>query len=148
MSIIEEKKLSTGAVMTITDESKKLAADRWLVKLQCVVTIPWAEWMDQYLDKNDGSYEDVRTSIEPIMYEMVKERNFIDHSEKEEMLLDIQAKIHENIGQYVDRPDFSNKVFHKQLQEWRDTQRLMASMPLENELGDVEEPDDFSACFK
>lgn len=148
MTIIEEKTLSNDALLTIIDESKKLAADRWLVKLRCLVTIPWSEWMDQYLGSEDGPYEEVMASLGPIEYAIVKERNFIDKGEKDNVLAVMQAMIHENIGSYIDHPDFTQKVFSKLLREWRESKKLKASMPIADEQNVVEEPSDFSGCFR
>jgi hypothetical protein len=147
MDIIEEKVLANGATLRILDECKKIAGDRWCIKLRWLTIISWADWMDQEVADEAMAYEEVRKSLEPISHEIVKERNFIAESEKDEIIAEMLAALRANIEHYLASPNFSKHCFVKHLQKWRETQKLMSMMKAE-ETGDGDEPADFSGCFR
>jgi hypothetical protein len=147
MEIIEEKVLANGALLSIVDESKKIAGDRWCIKLRCLTTISWAEWMDQYVAEEADPYEVVRKSLEPITHEIVKERNFIAQSEKDQIIAEMLASLQDNVEHYLASPNFTKNCFLKHLQEWREAQKMMSMMKAE-ETSDGDEPADFSGCFR
>jgi hypothetical protein len=143
------KELANGVTITYVDESKKLAADRWLVKLRCRATIPLQGWM-----WNSMLGEDPRTIFcrerlaGGLAHEIVMERNFIDKTERERLLAEMVCTLEETVLGYIGREAFVRQLFTRKLAE--STLHFDQQRP-EFLVDDVEEPPgpaDFSACFR
>ena len=147
MEILEEKKLSNEVIVTVQDESKKLAADRWLIKLRCVSTIAWSDWMDEIIEAKADINSEIRKDLEPIRYEIVRERNFVDERDKSKIVADMQSALLENIEKYMESATFAQNCFKKKLEEWREKEKLA---PVTNyaKMDEDDGPADFSACFR
>ena len=101
--------LGNGLILEIYDHSRKVAGDRWLVKMVAKVDI-----------STDYLTNDARGSSKPnfqidelkkffdvgIRYEQNRERNFISEKEKDNVFNDLLTSYLKSSQQYLSHPDF------------------------------------------
>lgn len=144
-----EKELANGAMVTYLDESKKLAADRWLVKLRCRVAIPLQAWMSDALSGEDPQTVFCREHLGgQLVHEIVVERNFIDETEKERLKAEMTERLEDATLEYLSREVFVRQLFTVKLAEAKDHYARQGWKPLAEDGDSTPEPDDFSACFR
>ena len=149
MELLIDKKLNNGMHLSFYNDSRKVAGDRWLVVLKLETSVPLTEKMldeisnsdecDFLLDKFNGN----------LSFVLERKRHFVDEKEVEGTLEDLMLLAENNWAEYLDRDDFAQQLFKKKLAEF-EAQFLLEKQTRLNEakVRDVEEPDDFSACFK
>ena len=110
--IIKKIKLNNGLELGFYDASKKIAGDRWLVKLTAKVEIPVAD----YLGDMPSSIhpDDIRKVLgEQVVFEKDMERNFIDDNEKEKVFKGFLESFLESSEKYLSASNFP-KQFGRQ----------------------------------
>ncbi|MCK5340802.1 MAG: hypothetical protein KAJ60_06985, partial [Desulfobulbaceae bacterium] len=60
--LLEEKQLTNGMLLTVFDQSKKIAGDRWNISLVCETTIPKAMLTD-FIDRQENVVDDEKQYI-------------------------------------------------------------------------------------
>ena len=147
MKQIEKRELANGIELVISDCSKKLAGDRWLVKLSCQASIPLTGWM---MERLAGEEREVAGELgDALTYELVMERNFIDEQQIEEVMGELLARVESNLLVYMEREGFVCKLFENRLAEIKEELIIRREMPAPAEPEEDEpEPADFSDCFK
>ncbi len=149
MNIIKKKKLSNGMALTVRDMSRKVAGDRWNVKVDCEAAIPVAP------DRFNGRQEDaellekIRARMgDTLVFSVTKERHFVAEDEKDAVLAGLVQQLLDNAATYIDRPDFPEKLFVARYEDARKHCQLVSRMqPVDS--GDEDDgPADFSACFR
>lgn len=145
-----ERELANGIRVTYLDESKKLAADRWLVKIRCRLTIPLQGWMSEALAGDDPQTVFCRQELDgQLLHEMVLERNFIDESEKGGLQEEMIERLEESVLGYLSREAFVRQLFTAKLTEVKERYARQGWSKVSPDEGDeTPEPDDFSACFR
>ena len=144
-----EKELANGMMVTYLDESKKLAADRWLVKLRCRVAIPLQDWMLDALSGDDAQTVFCRQHFAgQLVHEAVVERNFIDKAEKERLQQEMIERLEDATLEYFSRETFVRQLFTVKLAEAKEHYARQGWKPLADDGDNTPEPDDFSACFR
>lgn len=123
MALIEEQKLAGGMVVTIHDESRRLAADRWLVKIRCEVTLPLpAECLCDLAEEDIGLKAAVLSKLgDSLSFLVVRERNFIDAQEKAAVVAGMVASVRENMVGYLANPHFPARLFARRYRELRES---------------------------
>lgn len=143
------KKLTNGMTITYQDESKRLAADRWLVKLRCLAAIPLQGWMREALAGDDPPTVFSRERLGgQLAHEIVMERNFIDEADKERVLAELIAQLERTAFEYLAKETFVRQLFTIKMAE---ASRLYAQQGWTPKLDEEEDspgPADFSACFR
>ncbi|MGD8209276.1 MAG: hypothetical protein PVH37_17580 [Desulfobacterales bacterium] len=101
--------LGNGLILEIYDYSKKVAGDRWLVKMVAKVDISI-----DYLA--DNAFESSKLNLQVgelkkifdtcVRYEHQRERNFISEKEKDEVFNDLLTSYLESTQAYLSHPDF------------------------------------------
>ncbi len=141
------KQLPNGLILTYIDESKKIAMDRWQIKIRCVASLPLNETMRAVLhefspEEREFIYNKLAGDLR---YEQVWERQFVDKDVKEQVMAE-ELERSEKLFPYLGQADFGEKLFKQRLSELRQSfkQRPLPSDPAST----IPEPDDFSACFK
>lgn len=141
--------LANGIHVSFYNLSRKIAADRWLIKVKCDALLPLR---DDFAD----SVEDTEFRIfvkdrckNGLVFTVVKERTFIDESEKDDLLSEMLAQLEKNSLQYVGSELFPEKFLERKMEDFKNEFRVRQEMAKvkKNEEED-EEPVDFSACFK
>ena len=144
-----EKELANGMTATYLDESKKLAADRWLVKLRCRIAIPLQGWMLDDMTGDDPQTLFCREQFDGCLaHEIVMERNFIGATDKERVMADIIERLEDTVLGYLSKEAFIRQLFTVRIAEF--TQRYAQQGWIERleENENISEPTDFSACFR
>ncbi len=147
MSEIFFKTFDNGLYVRIIDLSRKVAADRWLVKVEARVAFQ-AECLDllrgQFPDVDPGDWQEL---AEGPLLELTRERNFIDQKEVEEVRDRMVERFRENIIDYLADPSFPVKLVTRRLEDIA-RQRLLRQATAEAEVEDDEGPADFSHLFR
>lgn len=100
--------LSNGLILEIKDESKKIAKDRWVVRLRALIDIPL-----KYIDRDD-----IKAELgENVIYEKRRERNFIAETEKDAVFNELTQSFVNMSLKYLAHPDFPKKFILKKYNE-------------------------------
>lgn len=148
-NILLTRKLPNGIRVTFYDMSKRLAADRWLVKVRCEAVLALApedygiiddlELLDALKQKFAGG----------VTHTIVRERNFIDEREKDAICQELLSQLEENAFVYLGGERFPASLLEKKIGDFRkefELERKRSAVA-----GAVDEDDgpaDFSACFR
>ncbi len=151
MELIERIEPADGMVVTIHDESKRVAGDRWLVKIRCEATMPLPRSCVEALVEEDGALKAAVLARlgDRLTFAVVKERNFIDAREKEAVLTGLVDNVRQNVLGYLASPNFPGRLFANRYAKLREScllERHYQGLPK----ADEEEPGpaDFSALFR
>jgi hypothetical protein len=151
MKIISEQKLDNSLCVKITDQSRRVAGDRWYIKVVCEVRLFLT---DRYFEtrQQDGPEQlfAIRRLLgDEIGMELVQERNFIDAAARPEVVSGMLASVAENISGYLSSDAFPARLFAIRYGEAKKlSQAEMILNRDEREETDDEGPADFSACFR
>lgn len=150
MEPIIEKKLANGIKITVTNHSRQIAVDRWYIKIICRCSMVITD--DLYISIGSDSMElidCIRHQLgDQAELEMVRERNFVDEAEKEQVIAEILDKINENISGYLSAEQFAQKLIIKCYNEAKADCQLEKSAVHEDHDEDEDGPADFSECFR
>jgi len=150
MKVISEQKLANSLFVKIIDQSRRIAADRWYIKIVCEVRMSLTDehFANRHDDTPELSSAARRKMGDEITMEIVKERNFIDDAAKEEVIQDLLAGINDNVSAYLASEAFPDRLFNIRCRE-SIKQCAAKGRPVSDELvSDDDEPADFSACFR
>ena len=154
MKIIEQRSLANNMKLTVYDQSKKMAGDRWLIKIICEAELPVDEKFFSCLPEEDLALQaEVReTMAGSVKFLVTKERTFIAETERVSLVERMVSEILTNMVTYLNRPEFPERLFARRYEEIRtacSTARHYRSLPDQDLDGDADDgPADFSACFK
>ena len=143
------KKLDNGLLVRIEDHSRKVAGDRWYIKLVCTAS------MDVDREKlkacGNGDPELLSRISEHIGQEISKdfllERNFVDDRDKDGVVEELLSRIKENINIYLAAERFPEFMLTDRYQEASKICRTLVGRMEPEDPVDEEGPADFSACF-
>ena len=154
MDIIEQRRLENNMTLTVHDQSKKMAGDRWLIKIVCEAELPVDDGFFLRVPEEDLALQaEVREAMAgSVTFSVIKERTFIADTERAALVERMVTEIMGNMVAYLNRPEFPDKLFARKYAELREacaTARHYRLLQEENFEGDTDEgPADFSACFK
>ena len=139
--------------MTVSfrDESKKMAADRWLIKLKCEASLPLTESYFDHLSLDDTDFliflrERLGSNLS---YVISKERTFVDEKNKDKIYGDMLTELQENTVSYIGSSLFPQKLFESHFEKLKKEYAVKKEMDmLEEDAEDDDGPADFSACFQ
>ncbi len=147
--LLHARKLENGIHVSIYDMSKKLAGDRWLVKVKCEATFDLREdFLENIHDVELKSY--VKQHYQQgLTHTIFKERIFIDEADKKDVRELMLCQLDENALAYMAGESFPQKFFDMKMDA------LKKDLAIKKEMDKVaitpdedDEPADFSACFK
>ena len=154
MEIIEQRSLENNMTLTVYDQSKKMAGDRWLIKIICEAELPVDEEFFSRISEADIALQaEVREVMAgSVKFSATKERTFVAETERASLVELMVADILTNMVTYMNRPEFPERLFARKYEEIRlacFTARHYRSLSGEDRDGDDDGgPADFSACFK
>lgn len=155
MDIIEQRSLENNMRLTVYDQSKKMAGDRWLIKIICEAELPVDDgFFSRVVEADLALQAEIREKMAgSVKFSAVKERTFIAETERAALVELMVADILTNMVTYLNKPGFPEKLFARKYEEMRkacDTARHYRRLQEEDRDGhDADEgPADFSACFK
>ncbi len=148
-NIIISHKLENGLIVDIIDKCRLIAGDRWYVKIICQTTGSYDAVKCKTLltDEEYGAFREKYPNGE-IVFKYDKERNFVDDGEKEKVLQELIDQIADSNLGYMAKQSFADNLLDKTVEEFIQEFTVRKEMGLLKRDEDVEEPDDFSACFK
>ncbi len=146
--ILLSKVLNNGLNVTIYDKCKRIAWDRYFVKVCCVVTGTYleADCATMLTSEQLSSFETKYPGY-TVTFKIEKERNFVDEDVKETVLNDLIQQCEEGFD-YIGSSRFAENLLNKTAQDFIQEFAVRKEMGLVEQPEDVDEPDDFSACFK
>ncbi len=147
--MLVEKKLGNGLLLTISEHSRVIAADRWYVKVVGVVSMVLGDGALAEIEEDDPAMlARVRRRLgETVEYQLLKDRNFVDAAVKDEVVKELVAQLLETVGGYLEVETFPARLLASKYRE----ARAICRVELGREEGasvSVEEPVDFSHCFR
>ncbi len=152
MKQIEQRKLTNGSVLTVYDLSRNIAAaDRWLVKIRCEISIPVREDFFAAQEEQDLELQsEVRAQMgDALVFVSEQERNFIDASDKDQVLQKHVEQMLAVMLLYLENPKFPENFFNKRYAELTESCRTAMQYRQQRVSDDDDvEPADFSACFR
>ncbi len=115
---IKRVSLANGLTLEFFDQSKHVAADRWLISVRACVTIP----LDGLAGGPNGLSADQANPLKAafgdhVVYEKEMARNFIDAKEKDQAIEEMMSSFIDSTESYLARPDFPQKYALKTLAE-------------------------------
>ena len=116
--LIKTIDIKKNITLNLYDSSKKLAGDRWLIKLIIRMEIPVKEALIQ----KDSELVDIVTEIkkvlgEKVLFEQVLERIFIDEADKETVLKELTESFLNNTLSYLSHEEFPKRYVLKKYKE-------------------------------
>lgn len=135
--------------LTITDHSRPIAADRWYVRIVAVIALPLPASMFAGIhEEQAGEAAAIRRLMgERLERQLVKERNFVDEREREDLVAKLVEQLAITVGGYLEHRDFPARFFATGYREAREHWRREASRSAPADAAD-DEPADFSHCFR
>ncbi len=117
-TIVKEIKLENNQTLVISDCSKKIGADAFVVVMKANMEIKVEEDLFKDAPISEFKFEDIKNTLgDRVVYEYRLERNFIRDHEKDETFDSLVTSFLDNIGKYVAKPSFAPKLV---LKEYKD----------------------------
>ncbi len=120
--LIEEVALKNGLVMRLYDCSRRVAGDRWYVCLLAEIEIPVDENIlaREYSGPKEDLLEFIEKNGDSVLFQMKKERNFVDEREREGILNNMVDALKGSCTGYMGHssfgPNYVKKVFEEYLE--------------------------------
>ena len=112
---IKTIELKTGQTLTISDLSRKISADAYIVVMQATMEIKITPDLFDNEPLSGVTVDQIRDTLgETVIYEYRLERNFILNHEKDEVLASLVDTFMTNMEQYISHPRFAPKLVLKQ----------------------------------
>lgn len=116
--IVKKINLENKQTLTISDCSRKIGADAYVVIMKANIEIEINPELFADVDISDFRYEDIRATLgDKVIYEYRLERNFIMDHEKEDVFESLFQTYLDTMGKYVAKKIFPAKLV---LKEYKD----------------------------
>ena len=127
-TVVKEIRLDNGLLLIVTDCSKKVGRDAWLVSMKAKIDIPVNESALSGLSDFESLGIDPREAVsklgEQVSYEYKAERNFIMEPEKEALFQSLVEDFMSTSLVYLSNPLFASKFIVKKYGDLTDKKRL------------------------
>ncbi|MDT8334841.1 MAG: hypothetical protein RQ753_04010 [Desulfurivibrionaceae bacterium] len=152
MKLISEQKLDNSLLVKVIDQSRRVAVDRWYVKVVCEVKLLLTDGHFAMCPADDDPerLSAIRQLLgDAIVMEIVQERNFVDEAARDKVRQDLVNRLSENISDYLASDSFPARFFAIRYRQ-AEKLRRMETAPPRDQFNEVEDdgPADFSACFR
>ena len=118
---LADEQLANGVVVRFYDESRRVAGDRWQVKVRYDAVVPVSETFWRLVSGEPEFIEEIRADLgAEIVLTHVNERNFISAEEKEALVDEIVSNARNNIFGYLAKPGFPERFFKRCFKEARE----------------------------
>lgn len=134
--IIERQQLDNGMELILYDRSRMMAGDRWLVDIRWEASIPVdASYWEIMAHEEPRNHLAIREMLgDKLVFSSSKKRNFVDAEEKETRLQEMVQQVYDSILEYLNRPDFPQRLFKKQYRDVR--QKVLLQQAMQRKAGD------------
>ncbi len=107
--------LRNGQTLILSDRSRKISADAYIVIMQATMEIKITPALFDNEPLSGVTMDQIRDTLgETVIYEYRLERNFILTHEKDEILASLVETFMKNMEQYISHPRFAPKLVLKQ----------------------------------
>lgn len=145
---LEDEQLANGVVVRFYDESRRVAGDRWQVKVRYDAVVLVSEKFWSLVSGEPELIEEIRAALgAEIVLTNVNERNFIAADKKEGLVAEIVSRTRENIFGYLADPGFPELYFKRCFKEAHEKIERTKKEVWVPDNEEVEEPVDFSHLF-
>jgi hypothetical protein len=150
--LIEEKNLSNRMRLRLYDHSRRLAADRWLIRLHGEAQIiPAPEFLAEIREDDPELLTTMREQLGAgVVFTLDKERRFVAEEEKQEAFTELLSQVNNHMLAYLASPTFPEKLFRRRREELKarlliERERARCTVP---ETEEEEGAADFSFCLR
>ncbi len=124
MKHIETISLANGLAVELYDLSRKVAGDRWLVKLLARIPVEVTRKAFEEFSEPDIQFQEyIKSQGSRIYFEQVKERNFIDEKERDELFNLMQNELKTHLLGYMGHKKFPEGVLKKEIKDFSDRRK-------------------------
>ena len=116
MALIEAIHLPNGLTLTISDSSRRIAADTIKVELTFQVKI---EVLESFFASSDDYLKVKNASGDTLTYEHKMERSFVNDKDEESVRTELLDTFKNNSLSYLSSPNFAKKMALSQLKDIR-----------------------------
>lgn len=117
-TVIRKIPLENGQTLVISDLSRKISADAYVVIIRAAMEIKVEPALFEESLLSGLTIEDIRDTLgEKVVYEYRLERNFILAHEKDGVLESLVDTFMKNMGPYISHPRFAPKLVLKQYRD-------------------------------
>ena len=110
--------MKNGLVLKFVDESKKIAADRWYVRIRVTIDVPVDKKWFSDETMVDVNFDQVAKGLgDVVVFSQKKERNFVSDDKKEQVVRDVCARTLETGQAYLGSASFPAKFILKSFSE-------------------------------
>lgn len=110
--------LENNHILEIFDDSRKIGADAYVVRMTARMEVPVEKTLFSTQEVTDEMFDEIlKTLGSPIVYEYRLERNMIMDHEKDGILENLVATFLENMGKYIAKSQFPEKLVLKEYRE-------------------------------
>ncbi|MHC1729038.1 MAG: hypothetical protein AB9866_24085 [Syntrophobacteraceae bacterium] len=122
--IIDQMHLENGLTVLCVDQSRPIAGDRFQVQLLIRVPVEAeAAYFKDYPDPDEAFREfTLLVNSEPVAFQVVKVRNFIDADLVDKMLQEMKDDFFQSGLEYLKRPQFAANFIIRKYEELRRAQ--------------------------
>jgi hypothetical protein len=137
-----EEKLNNRMVLGLYDRSRRIAGDRWVIRVHGEARIALHPgFFDLIREEDQDLLRIVRERLgSELIFTLGRERNFISEEEKGRVVAEMLARIRENLMAYLNHPSFPEKLFRKQYAEQRMKAKLEQAVSLAAQEEDEQGP--------
>lgn len=127
LKIVEKINLPNNLVLEFYDYSRIVAGDRWLVGLLARIPIKISE--KDFIDKPKEIYRNFLKEYGTVIYfELKKERNFIDQTEKDQIFRQMLNELAEYSVSYMGHKSFAKRFIKRQIKAFEERQKWQKLM--------------------
>lgn len=154
MEIIEKRHLANDTFFTVCSLSKRMTADRWLLRIACEAKFPLPEEFFTKVPDDDPKIKaEVRKRMgETLKFTMIRERTFIDEADKAASLAGMATEAFDNVTAYLINPQFPFRLFLRRYEALKQAclieRHYSEAGQTASKLLEEDGPADFSICFK
>ncbi|UCD78264.1 MAG: hypothetical protein JSW26_23085 [Desulfobacterales bacterium] len=106
-SLVQTILLENGLILEMYDQSRKVAGDRWLVKLVAKIDIPIDRLQTDAGEIRADDFKVLQASLgNCIRFQQGRERNFVDGRQKNAVFNDLLNSFLTSSQRYLAHPDF------------------------------------------
>ena len=116
--LIQTIELKNRMKLTLYDGSRKLAGDRWLIKLIARMEIPVSDVTFHSVSQTTETANEIQNALgEKVLFEQKRERFFIDETEKETVFKEVYDNFVNSTLEYLSNDAFPEKYVLKKFRE-------------------------------
>ncbi len=120
---IDAIQLENGLELSIYDDSKRMAGDRWLIAIIARIVIPINKTILHADAMPDRQIETIHNALgKQVIFEYKMKRNFVDQKEKDAVALNLWQSYLKSNRSYLEHPNFGRNIILKRYQAYTQTQ--------------------------